>query len=87
MGFSASKTGTGEYKVALEDPYSSLLTYSANLTAVSGIDMTVQMKEEDVDATSPYVTFNTLTSGSPANYSGAETPVLHFTLHLKNTNV
>jgi len=50
LGWSAANTGTGTYTITLEDKYSHLISFTANVQSTSGTDdYSVTIVGEDVD--------------------------------------
>lgn len=81
---SASKTGTGDYRITLSDKYVSLKFVEGIFLKSSAEDIRIQLKAEDV-ASAKTIDILTLTGSSATNPSSGA--VLYLKFDLKNTTV
>jgi hypothetical protein len=81
---SASKTGTGDYRITLSDAYVSLKMVEGTFLKSSAEDIRVQLKSEDV-ASGKTIDILTLTGASATNPSSGA--VLFLKFELKNSTV
>lgn len=81
---SASKTGTGDYLITLQDKYVSLKFVEGILLKSTGEDIRVQLKSEDVNGAKTIAIY-TLTGASATNPSSGA--VMYLKFDLKNTDV
>lgn len=85
---SLTRTGTGTYRVTLQDKYVSLVGASFQVLAATAIDLVPQLSAEDVAGSggTPYVDFKMLAAAVATDTANGVTQDVFITLHLKNTS-
>jgi hypothetical protein len=84
-GFSVSQTGTGLFKIDLQDNYNALLSASIMMASPAAVDRTFQLYSVDVDSsTDPSLYFRALAGATPSNL--ADDYVLYIELTLRNSS-
>jgi hypothetical protein len=87
-GFVATKAGTGQYLVTLNDKYTSLISANVCMKAAAAVDLHPQL--DDYSTTSKTYLINTLAVDGDGAVAAADPGVaceLHFQLFLKNSSV
>lgn len=84
VGAAVSKTGTGAYKITLEDSYQSAKAVILQLESSTDVDMDVQVKSVDVSSAKE-IAFKTLVAGVATDSVAASK--VHVLIVLKNSSV
>ena len=88
-GFTVTRTGTGVFRITLQDKYTSLLSAGATICLATPADQIVMIKAHDVSGTTPYVDIALwdISDAAVADHTYAAGDQIHFLLMLKNSSV
>jgi len=82
---SISETGTGVYRIVMEDKYAALKFVDVMVMATSASDKIFQIKAQDINGVSPYIDILASTAGSASNLSTGN--VIKIVIEVKNTSI
>jgi len=82
---SLSETAVGTFRVVLSDKYPSFKMFDGHLISSTAQDINFQVKAEDVNGSTPYIDFFTLSGATATN--PADGSIIKLSIELKNITV